>query len=178
MYKETLIKIINGFNSASPDPTRYHLQCVQITKTHIAATDGHILSKVEHNDAALAPLSDGYILIHKDQLPYLKLVLKDNRKMPIIIGVEVAANGMLISNKLVSLADELKYPNIEPLIPKYNKVQYTIALDSDLLSRLTDALGSSKTKVVKLQFGTANDPVIVTVTDQPNDIGVLMPARM
>lgn len=179
MNKETLAKIINAFNCASADPARYHLQCVQVTKTHIAAIDGHILSKVEHDDSALAPICDGYILIHRDQLPYLKLVLKDHRKLPMIFHVAVSSTAMLISNKLISLADAPRYPNIENLIPAQGREKkYTIALDADLLVRLANALGNPKSNIVTLEFGDANDPIRVLQRDLPHAVGVLMPARM
>jgi DNA polymerase III sliding clamp (beta) subunit (PCNA family) len=173
MHKDTLIQIIKMLeNVASDDNTRFQLSNVRIERKQMIATDGYIM--------AISPIEDPFFIndndtfyIHRDELPYLKLVVNGLRCSPLvpstIIDKSINIQGRTVTN------DCANYPNYKQLIPN-NITHHSVSFSPQLLLDLCKGLGMGKNRSCRLDFPADNkSPIKVTVDD---NTGVLMPMRM
>lgn len=178
----------------STDETRYQLACCEITKDHIKATDGHIMGKIKHDDPSLSSL-ESPVYINRDQLPFIKLWLKINKR---ILDIDHAFTNTVLElrglgTSTVLLTTDIKYPNVEQVIPKYQET-VKIGLDADLLLALITGIKDldKKKNTCSLEFkfttekdkegrvtgykvGTT-DPFIIKCGNE--NLGILMPVRV
>ncbi|MFM6929030.1 MAG: hypothetical protein ACKOX6_11235 [Bdellovibrio sp.] len=176
MNKETLKTIVKMLeNSASKDPTRFHLGCVEITKEYIQATDGIILSRCKNTDEHLKDIVGKYY-VHRDEIGFLKAVLK-NSPYGFIVGVEITEKDIKIEGKKITM-DVGRYPDVNQFLPNWD-ASFEVGLNPELLLKLAVSMGleprRNKSQVVKLSFKDPISPIRVTVD---NNEGVLMPMRI
>lgn len=186
MKIETLKAIINAFNAASKDPTRYTLNCVRVeingSKLTIEASDGHILSTVTLTDEDFSGNESRIYAVQPHNLPLLKLLLKSAKKLP---GVEhnimedgtvnASFDGVTVSIKTAK-SEKIEFPDFEQVKPKPADDAFTIAFNPELLSALFESLKQEKrTKGAKLTFTKGVGPILVEVDGQK---GALMPMRV
>jgi len=186
---ETIKKIIKCLeNTASKDPNRYSLGCVQITPKMLISTDGHIFSQVLHQDDALSLITEAYV--NRDMLPFLKAVVKLAGKL---LDINAVAAGELITidGKEITSKEKVNYPNWKQLLPTFTDTA-VIGIDANLLFNLVDTLKESKKHTCKLTFkliyeknknGTilkasldTTSPIQVTTAN--DNLGVIMPVRV
>jgi len=189
MRLNTLNKIILQLeNTASHDETRFHINCVEVTKSAIVSTDGHVLAKVEHEDESLSRLDKAYV--HREKLPYLKAVAK-LYKNALEVSSVVNESGIYLDEKLITEKDDVRYPNWQQFVPSYSE-SVSIGLDADLLMSLVTAIKEGKKTNCKLTFQLNREvnkdgkelsvklntvsPIHVWTSEK--SIGVLMPCRI
>lgn len=186
MQSVVLKTIVNAFNCASEDPTRYQLNSVSVTgeKTRVIvqATDGHILSRVEIEDELASEIGTKRFLVSRDQLPALKAILKSHRYIPVptawndrgylVIGLQ-ELSGCQVEIKFET---QREYPNVDQLWPSRDEIKWKIRFNPQLLCDLHKAMsdGTKATETVRLEISDALSPIIVTCGENR---GVLMPAR-
>ena len=193
MKKETLKQIINSFHTASTDETRYHLSCVLLEvkdkKVTIVSTDGHALTKVMMDDSLLAEhIGDRRYLVTNEQLPILKLMLKEMKYLPesqnMILNEDKSIQLKSLEYETTLLTEaqlNSKYPNYESIIPAKSAVKPIdkISFNPILLLNITKALGVDKSHGLILQFTGPENPLLITTgNSEKEDLGVLMPMRM
>ena len=185
MKKSSLEKIVRSLeNSVSKDETRLNLGHVLINKTEIIATDGHILSQVALDDEAFLEAEEIYV--HREQLLYLKLILKSLTKHQTLVErVIVGQKTLQIQDREVSSKD-VNYPNYKVFFPNYTETQ-KIGFDVEYLYSLVTALRNDKRRICVLEFKINRDgktreqsldkasPIIVM---SDGNRGVLMPVRI
>lgn len=189
MQTEVLKAIVQAFNCASEDETRYHLCAVLVTaKTNpstvvIEATDGHVLSRVEIADDFALDIGEHRLLVMRDQLPALKIILKSHKRIPVpaswingrlVIGVQ-EVSGCQVEIK-TDKEHGLKYPDLNQLWPKQER-KWRIGIDPELLTALHKAMqdGNGHTKNVIIEGYDEISPLVIKCGDNK---GILMPVRL
>lgn len=188
LKKESLDRIIKMLTHAvSYDDTRDRLGNVRIAienpispepkHVRISATDGFMLSEVVLQDKALVMAAQGKpCYIHRDQLDYLKLMLKQTPKWASTLpNVDVVGEILNIDCKPVSTKD-VQFPDLTEIRPKFEP-DFEVGLNCELLLDLCKSLNGSKTQIVKLSFKTSEKMNPIKVSASGNR-GVLMPCRV
>ena len=189
MKTETLKYIVQAFNCASDDGTRYTIQGVLVYADagaiHVVATDGHILSETKVSDVELEPImgSDRYV-VTPDLLPLLKQLAKDF-KTPGGMDCEKTADGILLKGFgfTVTIKTEKalgwEYPDYKQVIPKNND-SFVVGFNPEYLWNLFESMKHDKrASGVVLRFSSDPiKPIIVEVDGNPDARGVLMPRRV
>lgn len=179
MKIETLNYIIQGFNVASRDVTRYHITHVKVSghgeSVEICATDGHMLTCVTVKDEELAPLLKRPQFFNRDDLPGLKAIAKNWKH-----GVPVAeAGGKVVFGQGLTVTSSLvdAYPELEQLWPKSIDDRFSVSLNAEYLLAMAKAMqeGSRQKLNVRLSFKGKLDPIIVGLGEHE---GLLMPVRL
>lgn len=176
MKTKTLEKIIRMLEfSASKDETRPVLGCVLIEKNKLVTTDGHILSQCALDDDAFP--SECKILVHRDELPFLKLALKENKKRLDLFEYKVEQNTLSISKRDVSYQTEFKFPNCEQITPKYTENDLVIGFNPALLLSLCQSMSDTKKErlVCKITIKNKDNAIRVVVGESE---GLIMPVRI
>lgn len=167
-----LIAILD--NSTSKDSTMYHLQNIRISKysekeIELCGSDGHLFCRkiIKLDDGEEYYIGAGYKFIHRDKLPYLKLLAKE-KYIPQDISQYFSK-------------EEIKFPAIEQFNSNFNKkYPIQVSLNPELLLRILNATKDNNLKScgVTLSFdhpinGTQS-PIVVSCGDSHN---LLMPMR-
>lgn len=184
MNAGTLTAIIQAFNSASDDMTRYHICHVLLFaekgRVQVVATDGHILSRVsvDDSDVAIALKSDRF-LVSPEALPALKMLAKEF-KHGIPMKFEDGALVVFSETTQVQIKTEktlgIEYPDYLAVWPKVAEDAFSVDLNPELLMSLFKALKEDKRQVgVTLVFRDKLSPILVEVG---GNSGVLMPMRL
>lgn len=185
MNKTTLDYIVNAFEVAGDDATRFSLTNVRIESDgketlRIVACDGHSLSVKTVKDEC-APKFDKPVYFSRESLSLLKTLLKNWKA---ISRFEVTTDDKGISVKLgetpIRMTFETKdfYPDYQSVIPKIVGKKVELGLNPELLISVLKALRNEKEQVaVKLVFDPTKkySPIVVQVGD---DSGVVMPMRI
>jgi hypothetical protein len=187
MKTHTLQAIVQSFNAASNDATRYHLNCVKLTakdsRVFIAACDGHILSDFSVEDEDTAKLiGNRTYAVAPDSLPGLKILLKAYRLID--AHCESGPSDRLVIGKPefgctieVKTAKEsgIDFPDFDSVKPKNYLVEPTqISFNPDLLMDLVKAIREDKRFSVTLIVKDKLSPILLKCGDRE---GVLMPIR-
>lgn len=194
VQKETLNAIVNAFNAASDDPTRFHIQQVLLRKEStdkvcIVATNGHILIEKHVIDPEFAAtLGKDDFVVAPDCLKPLKLLSKEAKYMPgiealrdqdrIVIG-NAALFGFSVTIKTAKESN-IQFPDYKQVTPNYdNRETMEIGFNAEYIIALADALRTDKRqKNVKLVIKDKLSPILVTLAGVDDAIGVLMPVRV
>lgn len=190
MKIETLKAIVNMFNAASTDETRFVLNHVRMTspekgKVLLQASDGYVLSEVILEDETLASdIGKMEYAVAPHSVPYLKLTLKACKHQSEINHVKqtdddsiVVADGNASAKISKARNGSIEFPDFERVKVMPKEDAFTIGLNVEYLENLLKSMRSdSRQKVVKLTFGENNlSPVKVEVADQA---GLIMPCRV
>src|ERR1035437_4506283 len=130
----TIRSIIQAFNAASNDATRYALNFVKISKDYIEATDGRVLCRVKLDDSDFKDdLKNETYYADREHLPLFKAVLKQYKNfstMPttsdhhsITCGFPGRIQFVLKTAESLSMV----YPNTDSIWPKDFKDPYVIS---------------------------------------------------
>lgn len=188
MMTSTLKDIVRVLdNAATKDATRSYLQCCHIEKDKIVATDGHIMAIINHYDSAFSHLDDKALHVHRDQLPFLKLILKGAKNQGAIPSV--INNTQIILEGRVITTEGVNFPNYKNFIPNYGDDVLRVGLSSELLLKLVKALSDTSSTGCELRFKKnylENGDVveidkstpIEVISNHNGNIGVLMPMRI
>jgi len=169
---------------SSNDETRYLMVNPWLKNGHVYATDGRVMAKIkveiEDEETEGAIPCEAFKAFRR---------ANTGRKTAIIIlndkEVSVIGNGVKQSfNREYSA--ETNFPNCDQVIPPPDR-EGTIKLkiNSDQLCRVAEALGAGgklQAGCVTLEFkpngdGNVADPIVVTLADVEDRIGVMMPMR-
>lgn len=169
--KDAMKHIVNALaHIVAKEPGRWALQHVKITNKYIIATNGLIMSKVEHLDNVLGRIV-GSIYIHYDKTVELRSALKHNT------GVSLYAyNDLLLHNRLLNIHVS-DYPNIDNLAPK--KIVKRISFNAKYLLALTKGLNCTNgNNIVVFELGENNLAFIkVTMPGSTGAVGVIAPCN-
>ena len=171
MRKETLDISINAFNIASKDETRPAICSVHINEKDVVAIDGYAMAIQSHGDDFFKGKS---ILIHRDELAYLKITQKGS-----YFRADWTNEGLTINGKLVEHKNGT-FPAYKRFIPSFEPT-ITIGLDAEILLSLAKALEHEKrnkkhVKHVKIEIKDNSTAFKVTINN--GSVGVLMPVRV
>jgi hypothetical protein len=175
---EQIIKMLD--HVASKDETRYHLGTVQIDKKYLTTTDGYILTRIEHNDIALAPLKTP-VYIHRETLPTLKSFLK--QRGSIWVTGTCVVTEELISFNGFRLTDPggINYPDVTKVISKRLKDPVRVSFNAELILKLSKVINTHPHKAVILEINSKDSTAPIRVLNSSQDDGVLavmMPMRV
>lgn len=155
--------ILNMMQTASKDPTRYHLNGVlmRVSEDNITlyATDGHIMAKVTQ------PLS---ILKTRSQ----KLEPQDY-----FISSEDTQKLKALDLDYKFEPSKVNYPNCENFIPNISDITPQCALDLNLLARLAKTLNQKKSAGCKVYIKDPHSPVTLIHKDSETTL-IIMPMRI
>ena len=171
-------------NVQSTDETRYNINGIYFNeKNYIAATDGHCLAirRYEVNELARA-----LVKISKTRLPKKIDTVEFQRLEETMIDVKTGITAHTEA--------EVNYPDIEQVIPQFNKNKKTIklAINPYKLAAVVEALGydGKKTKesnsdaaaILELELEADGSysglgPIAVALRGEPDAAGVIMPVR-
>lgn len=190
MQNSTLQGIIQAFNAASNDATRYHINFVYLTaeggRVRIRATEGHLLADFSTDDAETAKLiGDKTFAVSPDSLPGFKAIAKAYKNMPEVHCELGASNRLAIGKSDISgLIVEVKTdkeagvecPDTRGIWPRYTEEPVQIGLNAEYLLSLLKAMREDKRQVnVKLVIKDKSAPILVKVGNRE---GLLMPVRI
>lgn len=186
MLLTTLNAIVNSFNAASTDVTRYHMTYVRLTakgkQVQLEASDGHVLSTVLAEDEELAALVNSReYAVSPDAKAALKALAKDIKTVGGCISklgdndslVLVTATGSIVIE--TTKRANIMFPQYQQVKPKLSGEEYCVSFNPNLLMDLYKALNSEKrNECVTLILRNPIDPIVV---DHGGQRGVLMPMR-
>lgn len=188
---ELMKRVIAIFPMASKDETRWHLNGVVMSghkgKVKLQATDGHRLIIEEYDSELAKVLEDRSFIFRKEQLPVLKMWIKEwafadiHFTDPVIIGNCKLTLTIRDSNLQIESIEN--YPDTTRLIPKgYGTV--SVAFNAKYLFEMAKALKEIKTHHVTLKFVADKEGILdprspILVSCPSNDAtAVLMPCRL
>lgn len=187
MKLSTLNAIINAFNTASNDATRYHLNHVRVTAygpmVQVEASDGYMLSDVRVEDKELAELIGSTVYaVSPDALPGLKQAAKLFKTMGRVASrlgdkdaLELVTGPSVIRIDTAREAN-IQFPDFNQVKPKHPEDSFSISLNPELLLDLLKALQEDKrSTMATLTFG--KDPMSPIAVEVSGQQGVLMPMR-
>jgi DNA polymerase III sliding clamp (beta) subunit (PCNA family) len=186
MKIETLKAIVNAFNSASDEATRYHLNHVCLTPRAgmltIRATDGHILANFTVEDELFKGMRDkGDYFVSPDSLPMLKALLKEFKNCGEVPS-EITDDAIVVKSSQVRIEfehgkkDGLEFPDTQALYPTYLEEPTQIAFNPELLMDLFKSLKEhEKQSGVVLVVKNKGAPIRVLCGVRE---GLLMPMRL
>ncbi len=197
MKTETLKAIINAFNTASKDLTRYNLTSVLIEReggeaniegVKIVGCDGHKLSVSIQNDSELCELlGNRKYLVTQDDLKIIKLLAKEFKHgiLPCKLDGEVIVLGLDSMPFVVRLktqqAHNLTYPDYNQVIPR-NESLYTteVSFNPEYLLAIAKALKDidAKNERVTLKINPEDKSAPIMVKSSGQGMAVLMPMRV
>ena len=178
MQPETLDRIIKMLtNAASEDVTRPQLCHIQIKSrdkgADLFACDGHMLATCFVVDDALSKVKEAYK--HREHLPYLKIVKKQNKHY---LNAEIGEGKISLDGKLVTTPlNEIKYPDVKNYMTDYQEPVFQTSFNAKLLLDLATSLSDKKEPIVKLQFKRKDDHTLPIQVMVSGNKGVLMPCR-
>ena len=138
-------------------------------KVELTACDGHMLSQVIVEDEALFSAGESYM--HRDQLPFLKIIKKQWKHGA---PAESIKGSLKVEGKELLNQDKIQYPNIDQIKPKFDGT-FEIGLNADLLLSLAETLKGAKLPIVHLVFKDSVSPIKVFSGESE---GCLMPVRI
>jgi DNA polymerase III sliding clamp (beta) subunit (PCNA family) len=188
MNIQSLNALIQAFNAASDDVTRYHLNYVYLSAkgefVRFRATEGHMLADFTVGDPELAKLiGDNVYAVSRESLPALKAIAKQYKNME--IHCEIGTANRLVFGKAevsgctveIRTAKEtgVEFPDTDGLWPRYNEEPTQIGLNPDLLMDLVKAMREDKRHNIQLVIKDKTAPIIVKCGERK---GILMPVRI
>lgn len=170
---------------ASKDETRYHLQGVYLKPAGddiiLVVSNGHIGSRETLKVAGFKVERD--IMIHRDQLPFLKQAVKMYRFMEPELLINIDARTLSIKSPvgpmLISIALDSNCPKIDAIWPK-SYGSHTVGLNAEYLLIIAKALRDDKNKDIKLtiNFDKNNKTTEAIVVSACGNEALLMPVRV
>lgn len=173
--REVLGSIIQQLdNSASTDPTRYHINSVHIQKRGdewmVESTNGHILAR-RFFPLDFIESDETDFIIEADCKQVLKAMLAMKKK-----------NG----DPFTSVGDYVKenkgiYPDADQVVPRGNDQEWELYFNPDLLANLCAAIKPDGRKEVfaRISLAGPDKPFTVSIASEKGtrSMGVLMPGR-
>jgi len=172
-------ELFSLINAAGKDETRVHLSNVWLSKNGFAyGCDGHILA-ARHHDLTLdcdipvnAQISKQLCKITDP----IEVFDNDDPNEPTAYTFKSFHSSWGITQQSLSHA---KMPNMEALTPQKTAPTEEIGLNLYLVERLRKALGLTvRNASTKLVFQSKLGPIKVTVRDNDNAYGLIMPMRI
>lgn len=186
MQTDTIKAIINSFNAASDDMTRYNLTFVLMHSggngwVKIVATDGAILSNVSIHDPNLSSeLKSHRYLISPDTIPMLKTLLKEFKTAG-GVPCEVTSDNVTLKTDTFHVefkseqALNISFPDISRLKPEYSEDAFQIKINPELLHQLFKAMNQEKKDAgLTLTFKDSKTPVLARIGESE---GLIMPMQ-
>lgn len=182
MKRETLQYLVQAFNCASDDATRWTMNHVELKaidgRVRIQATTGHALSVVFVSDDDLIELiKNDPVYFSRESLTGLKHILKESKRL-----LDVPAT---MTDKILSIGASVvvksekdiagEFPDTSKLAPTYPDDAFVFGFDAVKLVLLVKAMQSRPDSFVRLRVKGKLDPIEVTVD---GNVGLLMPCRV
>ncbi|MFZ8932364.1 MAG: hypothetical protein ACO2ZP_00500 [Bacteriovoracaceae bacterium] len=191
IHRQTIEALIRINEASSKDETRMYLNGVHFkntgNKVQLTATDGHVLAR-EKIDMGVESLEDSEYIIHREDIPDLKKLLKSN-KTAMYFNFIPSPTGSSIN---IVFGDEMRFlrvierefPKADAVIsPVENKKDddlYEFTINPDLVKKLMKALIKQKGKGLTFMLDTKNNlcPIEVRTTDHSQEnIAIIMPMK-
>lgn len=173
---------------AAKNDVRYYLNGIHIsTDGSVVGTDGHILFKgwYAHPDESNYRIAENTLLQFTDAIPLSAetVELTFQRDDSIVMIVCRNMKGKVIKRiAATKLEEDFKYPDYGRVIPDRSDTDRAgcieIGVNIDFLAKAAKIF-HSKYSGVKMQFGTADDSILITNEEcLPNCLMVVMPMRL
>ena len=188
IQRTTLESILRAFGVASEESHKVTLNQVLLDATGdklvVVACDGHRLSRDTVVDAdTLSLIAGRRVVIARNQLPILKLLLKENKRRldfevsAIGEGLNAGANGLFVRFKSENEA-RFPYPNYKLIIPRLDAYTVAVGVNPELLISIANALKETSRSVGIVIRINPNDTKAPLYIESCNGDGVVMPMRM
>lgn len=187
--KRLLERAMDMVPISSDDAARYSMGGVLIVsdgkRVVLTATDGHRL--IEREIPGECP--QGRFMLYRDNVPALKVVLKEQFKGIEAIDCAIDMHGgLLIGSDIGSKARipkyDLEYPDYKSVIPSFAQGQsVSIAFDAEYLLEMAKVFRDGEKRrnpMVRIEFNPSNPSSAIKVYATGGEIGgigVLMPCR-
>lgn len=178
--KEILERVLEMVPIASDDATRYTIMGVYIVSNNgtvtLTATNGHMLITREMSGQC----PNGKYMLFRDEVPALKLVLKECKSDEEIAADIDSSGGLIIGKQTKGRISKmgLEYPDYKRVIPTLAE-EVAITFNADYLIALAKVLREGEKRgcsEVRLVFNPSNPKGAILVERADKNItGVLMP---